>query len=845
MTNKRIIKIDQAFYGELDQGHGCLYSTIDNISLKAHLTGFTDRPGSLSAGTELKPYYSGMKYDEYYIFTLTFPDDNATRGGIVFTHALILNIDDIQYVNNLEYLFDLFCKEIPENRASLEQLHLEESYFKVSVYPKVFPEYTVKSIQMLSSGVLPIIFCGDAEKFIKLIASIWCGLSKSFRSKLSFTAGFMVSNMDTTKTFIHFQKDLSDTLRNVESISDNDSEEVEVKSTIEKFILNPHGDNRFEAFLSELHVNVNSWNSLHLTAKAYEGYSVFSELDKDALKQLLRQVAKVSPNYNKGYEIKENLISALAWKIENGEETNLKSLRNLPLESYDSGEKKIGSAVKFFVENEFEVNINFNDTVIAEAISVANDDPSQNWWHQQVIAALNNGIRAQTVTSIKNLWKLILKSDDSFRNVWKQIPTTSDYENVLIKHLPMKISQFSADAIVNSSKERKWTMLHAYMLLTYLPSEEALLKQYYFEKDLATGKLQGTELIIVKVLNSDLLSLILEYKEDFFVNEYVKRALKDKTLLNGLDVTNESWQYLWSLTLEQTNDLEYGIIDLSEKIEFLLNQISVGENISEVITIEIAKSQYADISGLENRAQFWKYISPKLKEFFLNATSYSILKDISIGGLSGFELESELTNHIATDRFMTDFLSKYRADLNTVLEVYEYIPRLKDKFLSDYIKNYSGSLKDMQSERLGNLVKSKAYRDSARQIFEKAKNDDSYQIALEKCRELISLGFLDLLFHGNLFGRRITKDDIYSEVNQICIALYPEGPEDSDLWQRAGGDISKLYQNHSREENWRTAIRLLRNGGGGKDITIKSLLNVMIEDFPRNTQLKHILKAII
>lgn len=69
-----------------------------------------------------------------------------------------------------------------------------------------------------------------------------------------------------------------------------------------------------------------------------------------------------------------------------------------------------------------------------------------------------------------------------------------------------------------------------------------------------------------------------------------------------------------------------------------------------------------------------------------------------------------------------------------------------------------------------------------------------------------------------------------------------KGRKDNEIWKRAGGEISKLHNHKSREENWRNALNLLRNGGGGKEISIKSLIKEMIEDHPNNTTLKEIKK---
>lgn len=66
--------------------------------------------------------------------------------------------------------------------------------------------------------------------------------------------------------------------------------------------------------------------------------------------------------------------------------------------------------------------------------------------------------------------------------------------------------------------------------------------------------------------------------------------------------------------------------------------------------------------------------------------------------------------------------------------------------------------------------------------------------------------------------------------------LYPSGPHQDGLWERAGGDLSRLTYDGSGAIRWWAAIRLIEKGGGG-DITIDSLVAQMRSDYPSNAAL--------
>jgi hypothetical protein len=72
---------------------------------------------------------------------------------------------------------------------------------------------------------------------------------------------------------------------------------------------------------------------------------------------------------------------------------------------------------------------------------------------------------------------------------------------------------------------------------------------------------------------------------------------------------------------------------------------------------------------------------------------------------------------------------------------------------------------------------------------------------------------------------------------QIMPDLYPLGPTDEEIWQRAGGDVSRLRTAGSGRAQWHSALRLIDRGGGGA-ITRESLIDTALDDFPAHRELK-------
>ncbi|MBI5821369.1 MAG: 5'-methylthioadenosine/S-adenosylhomocysteine nucleosidase [Verrucomicrobia bacterium] len=82
-----------------------------------------------------------------------------------------------------------------------------------------------------------------------------------------------------------------------------------------------------------------------------------------------------------------------------------------------------------------------------------------------------------------------------------------------------------------------------------------------------------------------------------------------------------------------------------------------------------------------------------------------------------------------------------------------------------------------------------------------------------------------------------SSGDTQERLTLLASTLYPLGPQDQQVWRRAGGDPSKIDLNSTGHANWHNAISELKLGGGGTEITMLSLLDVMLSDYPHNESL--------
>ena len=89
----------------------------------------------------------------------------------------------------------------------------------------------------------------------------------------------------------------------------------------------------------------------------------------------------------------------------------------------------------------------------------------------------------------------------------------------------------------------------------------------------------------------------------------------------------------------------------------------------------------------------------------------------------------------------------------------------------------------------------------------------------------------------------VDQDQFWRQLEELTILLYPKGPDDASIWQRAGGDISLLTFSNSPRGVWHNALRILRLGGGGA-ITTKKLLEAMKTEYSANGQIDSLLTGL-
>ena len=102
------MQIEQALYGESRGGHSLLASSGDD-AVSTAIVQRLDLPDTAPPDAEWSPFLRGFPYQDRYVLSRTFHDTAASRGGMVFSHALLAPLDEMVETPDLQPLLRLLA----------------------------------------------------------------------------------------------------------------------------------------------------------------------------------------------------------------------------------------------------------------------------------------------------------------------------------------------------------------------------------------------------------------------------------------------------------------------------------------------------------------------------------------------------------------------------------------------------------------------------------------------------------------------------------------------------------------------------------------------------------------
>lgn len=812
------MRIEQALYGEQRGGHSLLSASGDR-EVSAEIVQRLDLPDTAPPGVRWSPFLRGFPCRNRYVLARTFLDTGASRGGMVFSHALMAPLDDIVEWRDLRTLLQCLAasdRQRPD-ATTVDLVHVE------SQLPD--PSDLMNLAEALTSpGELPVVRIGH-DGFDDLVVALWArlgrGIRRNFSFRLSFGPGDLVES--PKPVLVCTPQGMAARWSGYRTVGSSPSREP---TSLAAAVLSGHETAApLLEFMREIGAEPTTFDELRLIQQAYR-FSV----DEPTLEHcvgVVRLVERLSPAPDSGRDRKEDLVRQLCELLVTAKAEQILRLRNLQLSSFPSPIRVWKALETWIAENAFPEGQD------SEMLSVLGDATTQAAAVTEWQAALLKGLTAAAAHSRKSgftdaFWRWIGLRPGIVATVFPHIPTERDMEKRLAAAPPSKLEEASAEILAKLARSRGWLRVHGAALSAAYGPLDAVRRQ--IEVDIEPSFVDGLRLALRQAKPVEMVECALKIDDQRITLFAGEAVAKNPKLLSKVDLTRADAQAVWREALVIDPGAWQGPADPKAAFHAILDSVLDGRSVDSSLIDRLSHSPVADLGSYPRHSEIWSRVSALARDNFLAETAEGWLRCAESKGIL-FKPDQELQSAIlATDRLETTLgtLTSRRigAAIRIVAALEQYDEHRFTRLLQRMIAS-NDSLPFLDSEGVGRLVMERRWDTVANDLLDRYRSGRrDLEPALRACHSMF--GTWTQLLMGLTPLSEVKKWEAFEE---LAAELYPPGPDHDDLWQRAGGKDADLKRRGNGRNRWRQALRKIRRGKGPYPIV---LLKRMQEDYPNN-----------
>lgn len=836
--------IHQALCGENEDdkssGFSLLKTTLEDKSLAKKILPKTNLADLPSSGINWVPAIRGFLVDQHFLIIKTYPDNSPkVRTGRLFSHVLIINKDDIGYVNDLSTLFSYFNEQINKDLAINPIEYQSDIHFQSN-----YTSQEKKVAQGIVGNKRNIIWVGQWG-FEDMVCKIWRGLDFNTRCKLNFGIQFNPTQVNIDKfNILATPENIAIQWRNRTDFFLIEPQEPDTcLSLAAKSIL---GDNeakiQFQNFSAKIEApspSIEHLETWEWCIKATE-YARKGKKSKFAdVQQLLILICAYSKDKNKGDTFKQEVLTVFIDLLkESSDISEILSLRDIDFDAIKNANLKLQRALSEWCERYlFDDKFNESNPCISIIDKVSDTRYTTVWWRESVKESFVNKIKHWQKDYAKICWRWFDEDSQTFSILFTFLPENNkQIEQDLIDTFPHNVAvNLLLDISVFAAK-KKWYKLHAAAICKQHKEVHVILNQQLaVDKD--ENSIDGFEYIADYYRPLDFIGESVNLNDERLWT-ISGRMLSKTNFIERLNISDYGWHKIICNALQQGTPIE----DLFKYPEFFvyntLDALLQGVEVPDEIWSIIVKNQLTDIYDYEQREKAWDILPLNIKKDFLQATAstYMKLED------SNIILEQELQNYLNGTVFLQEYFNQNRRNLSAILRLFNKVNVTNQTLLANFIYSYNEQMPQLDAISLGKIVLKKRWEKCAENIYEKSKWNASYRVALQECYLLLGLlSRFSLSLSGWLSNIAISEDEWWESLHKIACNLFPKGPNDDNLWEKADGKASELHHDTTGEDAWRKALAKLRKGGC-KNITVPKLLKAMKDKYSVNHELNSLIE---
>ncbi|ULS47543.1 hypothetical protein F9W95_19115 [Pectobacterium carotovorum] len=816
------MKVEQAIYGESRGGHG-LRSASSDLPIISALASYLDLPDAAPLGVNWSPFVSGFPYGKYYVLARTFADPAASRPGMVLSHAVIAPLEDVIKASNLRPLFEMLLTEpiVPDVLDASEYLGLAEPI-------KPSPELVSLANALVTRGKGPVVRFG-LQNFDELIASLWVHLWPEIRSRFAFRLSFGPQDVidEITPAVICTPNALASRWSNYRVLSND----IQSPSLAAEILYGGIDRSSIMELAQQVGAKIHQFSELPQLQRIYE-------IDQNPAPQFdecvsaLRIMEKLSPNPTPTLARKNAFIHRLVLRLPHASVQDILLLRNLGTAGLPDATRIWASLEGWAAANSLAVS---EDTdmlsVLSDALSTtAAIEP----WRISIINGLISGSRSYPEVLASAFWRWAKLCPKVIAQFAEYMPIDGELEYEIAKAVPDVLDLETGNTVMVIALSKNWLKLHGTAASSCLDPLDAIMRQLSI--DTRVTELDGLRAALRKADSKKTIDLALARTNEVrLLHLAAERIADNPALLGTLSFTSKHVQDLWFYALTINSESWKGPNDPYGAFYTVLQKLTQDSEVNLHLIVALSFSPLADLSKYMKNADVWNYLPEPARGNCLRATASSWLHNTLAGGISPPDNVLEIV--ILSNEKLANILNGDYADIESVLRIIKNLPNLEESRVLRWLNEgaLAKPLRSADSEELGRIIQNQGWHQIVEKLIKLTKQGrGDLKPALVQCRSMVGLFWKLVLGLSN-----VSYSEKWALIEEVAVELYPNGPDEQGLWERAGGKDADLKVNGSGRGRWHDAISFLQRGRGPYAST---LLKEMQSDYPQNNKLKALRK---
>lgn len=790
--------------------------------IASQLTSRLDLPDTSPFGVAWSPYLTGFPFAKYYVLARTMADEHAPRAGMVFSHALIAPVDEMVRFEELNRLISLLHSEPLEDKR-LVQIDIEPGG---GVPQEADEEQLAIANLLISSSLKPIVRLGHIgfdQTVSRLWRRLWPSIRRQFAFRLSFGPGDLVES--PVPTLVCTPSNLASRWGGYPIVTQDMGKSALMPAAA--LLVGKPGGEKLQLVGQYLQINISTFGHLALLDR-------FVELDKTAQPnfatylekfRLMEALAKGEANASVG---RETLLSDLMSSLGNAGAEQVRALRNLTLTSVQQPDRLWHRVNAWMAAYPFPPD---EDSDCIEMICDASEvGKATNEWQSAIARGLSSAKKRERGGLPSAFWRYAMTlTPNRLERVLKGLALELGDEEVLIAKPSESIKKEVADILLLASAEKGLYKLHAIVASLALNPTAAAHAQLKIEPP---GTNTNTlRMALKRASPKEIVAIALSTQDRRLLELSAESAAAEPSALSDISITEKTSQELWQLALEKNLDSWRGPENPQFKLSYILDQMLDGSRVETRLITLLSETPLADLREYRRRPELWTVLKDSTKQRFINATADSLLENMN--NEAAQEMEPEIQRQIFQSRafipILTGLMSRGSGTGLLLLSKLSFLDEAGFKSLIPAIT--SSRLAVLDATALGRLISIRRWSTVAEDLARLARQGrEDLKPSLRECRGL--LGFWTSIRLG-LGGE--SAEEKWQALADVCANLYPTGPDDKEIWKRAGGDNADLIYHADARTRWFAAVSKIRRG---YRLRSWALLSKMREDFAWNEDLR-------